>query len=81
MSVNLDEPSKKRGIVAQVNKEFSCAPREIIVCCVEGFSHFLVGSCAVLGSALLQKASFDTDCTEPFVSGGLLMFTLKGCFL
>lgn len=49
-----------------------------------GFSHFLVGSCAVLGSALpdvLQKATFDTGRIEPFVSGGLLMFSLKGCFL
>ena len=78
-------PLKKQfGIVIRVHNERRCASREIFVCRVEGFGHFLVGSCAVLGSALpdvLQKAAFDTDCTEPFVSGGLLMFALKGCFL
>lgn len=77
-------PFKKQGIVVQVNNENCCSAREIIVCCVEGFSHFLVGSCAVLGSvlpAVHQKAMFDTDCIEAFVSEGRLMFTLKGCFL
>lgn len=73
--------------MVQANNERSCASRGIIVCCVEGFGHFLVvGSCAVLGSALpdllnRREATFDTDRIEPFVSGALLMFALKGCFL
>lgn len=44
---------------------------------VVGFSHFLVGSCEVLGSALpdpLQQATFESDRTEPFVSSGSNFF-------
>lgn len=60
---------KMRAIVARENNERHCASREIIVRCVEGFRHFLVGSCAVLGPTLpdlLKEATFDSDCLETF---------------
>lgn len=61
-----------------------CSEREIVVPCVEGSSHFLFGSCSVLGSAsprVLQEATFNADVKEAFIFRRFLMFTQNGCFL
>lgn len=62
-----------------MNNARCCVSREIIVCCVEGFSHFLVGSCAVLGSDLPDgRHRFEQSLLFP---GDLWCSPLKGCFL